>query len=131
MINFDDRYKAVEDFLCDTIDSAFNDGIVCYKEFNMGEPESRACFISGTRAPVDDQQTVDRYSITFKTTATSRSDATTVITNLRKIFPIYNKTLPNGVVISITIGYITMPIKTMIESEVRYVVTAQMQATVS
>lgn len=125
------RYKLVEDYLCDYIDSLFADRIACSKEFEPSVAESRAIFIAGTRDPADDQSHISTFSIVFKATAPTRSKALEVVGRINKNFPIYSKNVSNQIVISVVPSYITMPVKTVIDSQKRYVVSATLTATVT
>jgi len=131
MSDLAERYKLVEDWLCDTIDEITGDGIPCAKEFEPSEPECRAIFLSSTRRPADDQSYISVCSVNFKSVSPSRSKALLVVGALNKGFPIYSRNIGNQLVISIVPSYITMPIKTVVDAQKRYIVSASFTATIT
>ena len=122
------RYKKVEDWLCDYIDQAFNDDIVCDKEFTGEAKESRAIYIESIKDGFDDQSTSAEYTIGFTASTKKRSDAVRTISMLESLFPVYNKKIGRGLAISINMQYITTPLRTIIDSKSVYLVSATLVA---
>lgn len=128
MSNILTRYKQIEDWLCDFIDRNFNDSIVCDKEFTGEAKESRAIFIESSEPGFDDQGTGAKYTIAFHSTVKKRSRAVKTVSMLESLFPIYKAHIGNGLDISINMHYITPPLRTIIDSESVYLVSATLVA---
>lgn len=118
------RYKQIEDWLCDYVDSSFNDGIPCDKEFSTDISDCRAIYISRLNSGFDDQSATAKYEVSIKSTRKTRIQAVNDISILNEIFPIYNVRVDNGLVISINRDYITVPIRTMVDSKQAYFFSA-------
>jgi hypothetical protein len=118
------RYKQVEDWLCDYIDSSFNDTILCDKEFSTDVTDCRAIYISQVKEGFDDQSATAKYEVSFKSTRKTRVQAISDISILNEIFPIYNVRVENGLVISVNMDYIATPIRIMVDSKQAYFLSA-------
>ena len=69
------RFESVENYLCDTFDLAFDDGIKATKVFNMAKVNCRAVYISEIKNGIDDQSKTGNYTVIFKSIRAKRSDA--------------------------------------------------------
>jgi hypothetical protein len=121
-------FKDIEDYICDTLDSVFNDSIKIQKEFDASR-ECRAINIKRVGRPIDDQSKTINMVIDFNALRERRSDALSDIDKIYKNFPIYNAYVTNSLVISIVLVYITSPMRTIVDSRYGWTYTATFEVT--
>lgn len=122
------RVKEIEDFICDTLDATFDDSIKTQKEFDAKRECRAVQFDYAGRSP-DDQHTMIRTTVNFTSLRKNRSDAIADIDKLYKKFPIYNTFVDNSLAISVVLGYITSPMRTIVESHYGWTYTATFEVT--
>jgi hypothetical protein len=121
------RLKNIEDFVCDSLDTIFNDSVKLQKEFDASK-ECRAIRLDMTDPP-DDQHTMFKGTIYYTGCRTKRSDAIADMDKLQKNFNFYNKYVTDGLVISIVMVYITSPMRTTVDSHYGWTYTATFEVT--
>lgn len=116
--------ETLENFLCDLSDSVFNDGIVCDKIYNPEQEVNRAAFITATQTPEGDQDGLIRFSAQLLENRKKRSECIKDSELIRKNFKKTGHKLENGLVIYLDVQYITSPIKTIVDTQSIYTISA-------
>jgi len=124
----DNKIKAIEDFICNTLDSAFNDTLKVQKEFDASK-ECRSAQLSDIGRSPDDQHSMIRATLNFTSVRKKRSDVIADIDKIYKNFPIYNTFVDNSFAISIVLMYITSPLRTIVDSHYGWTYTATFEVT--
>lgn len=125
-----DYIKSVEDYLCETCDALFNDGIVCDKVYNPEERMNRAANVIQVRYGDDDQSgAIVRMEARVIENCDKRSKGVQDAELLRKLAKNGVK-LPNGLVIYINVQYINMPQKIIVDTLTTYILSAQLAITI-
>ena len=122
------RMKAIEDFMCDTLDELFSDSVKVQKEFDATK-ECRSIQMQATRRSPDDQHSMLKTTIDYSGLRFNRSDVLSDIDKIYKKFPIYNTFVDNSFAISVVLVYITSPLRTTVGSRYGWTYTATFEIT--
>lgn len=116
--------EAVENFLCDTCDTIFNDGILCDKIYNAEQPVNRAAFVLQALPPETDQHGVTCCTAQIIENREKRSQCVQDMDIIRENFTKYGHKLQEGLAIYTSIQYITSPIRTVVGTQDVYTLSA-------
>lgn len=117
------KYKTIEDFLCDWVDSVTQDGVLCSKELDMQTIGSRAAYLSVPIKPIDDHDILWRGHASVQELSPSRSSAIDLIDKIRSALPVSEKKSDIPFAIRLNWGYSTVPYRIMIGSVPAYIVS--------
>lgn len=116
--------ESVENFLCDTCDEAFKDGILCDKIYNAEQSVNRAAFVLQVLNPVTDQDGVTSCTAQIIENREKRSQCVQDMEIIRENFTKYGYKLQDGLVIYSSIQYITSPLRTVVGTQDVYTISA-------
>lgn len=123
------KYKIIEDFLCDWVDSITQDGVLCSKELDMQTIGSRAAYLSVGLKPVDDHDVLWAGHASIQELSPSRSAAINLIEKIRASLPVAERKLEIPFAIRMTWGYSTVPYRMMIGSVPAYITSVDINVT--
>lgn len=121
--------KAIEDAVCDFVDSAIGDSIVCMKEMDMNQVGYRAAYLAHGIKSLDDHSVLWRGTVSVSELVSSRSKAIEDMDKIRAALPFYRKKTEDGFAISMIWGYSIVPIRMIVGDLPAYFVTANMEIT--
>lgn len=120
-------FKKIEDFVCDFVDEATNDGVLCTKELDTSVVPSRAVRITQGFNDLSDQGTLQGCSVTVSGLHRKRSDAVNVIGTLHNKIPHAYSDAKDGFAIRLNWVYSTSPSKLMVGTLSAYIFSVNLR----
>lgn len=110
------NYITIENALCDFVDSIFDDAIKSTMELKTDLTDTRAIHLAGGGLPDDDQNGRIKRFAKLEMIRRTRNDLCSDISKAQDAFPIYGRNFGGGLVLTMSVRYITPPTKMVVET---------------